>query len=135
MTDEVLPRLPDDVRDEAAKRVAALADLDSPVVALNHGDLAGSNVLWRDGRVVGVLDWDLAAEDDPAEDVASLAGWHGWGLVGQLADPETVARAEVFRRSFPLQIIAFQIVHDRPADELERAIQRALPALRATSAR
>lgn len=134
MTDEVLPRLPDDVRDEAAERVAAVAGLDSPVVGLNHGDLAGSNVLWRDGQVVGVLDWDLAAEDDPAEDLASLAGWHGWDLVGQLADPGTVARAEVFRRSFPLQIIAFRIVHDRPADELERAIHRALPALRATPA-
>jgi aminoglycoside phosphotransferase (APT) family kinase protein len=130
MTNEVLPRLPEDVRAEAAARVGALAGLRSPLLGLNHGDLAGSNVLWQEGRVVGVLDWDLAAEDDPAEDLASLAGWHGWDLVQELADAETVARATVFRRSFPLQIIAFQIVHQRPEDEVERAVQRALPALR-----
>lgn len=89
--------------------------------------------MWHQGRVVGVLDWDLAAEDDPAEDLASLAGWHGWGLIRELADAETVARATVFRRSFPLQIIAFQIVHQRPEEEVERAIRRALPALRGSS--
>nr|WP_243757843.1 phosphotransferase [Allobranchiibius sp. GilTou38] len=133
MREQVIPRLPEDVRGEASERVSALATLDTPGLVLNHGDLAGSNVLWDGGRVTGVLDWDLAAEDDPAEDVASLAGWHGWDLAAQLADPDTVARAETFRRSFPLQVIAFALSHDRPAPEVERAIQRALPKLRDTT--
>lgn len=130
MTKKVITRLPEDVRAEASERVAALATLDPAVLVLNHGDLGGSNVLWNSGQVTGVLDWDLAAEDDPAEDLASLAGWHGWDLAPELADPATLARAKIFRRSFPLQIIAFAISHNRPPAEVDRAIQRTLPKLR-----
>lgn len=43
-----------------------------------------------------MLDWDLAAEGDPAEDLASLAGWQGWDLAPQLADPDMRVRAEIF---------------------------------------
>jgi aminoglycoside phosphotransferase (APT) family kinase protein len=95
----------------------ALANLPDSDRSFNHGDLAGSNVLWSHGRVAGVLDWDLAAWDDPAEDVAALASWHGWALLPLIADPGTAARAAVFRRSFPLQIIAFAIINDRPEEE------------------
>nr|WP_242497835.1 phosphotransferase [Microbacterium protaetiae] len=129
MIEQVLPRLPAHVRGEALRRISALAALRPPVLTVNHGDLAGSNILWRRGRVTGVLDWDLAAEDDPAEDVASLAGWHGWDLVSDLADPDTVARAAVFRASFPLQVIAFALVHERSDDEVERGVHRAVRAM------
>jgi len=81
------------------------------------------------------LDWDLTAEDDQADDVASLIGWHGWSLVNKVVDPETAARALVFRESFPLQIVAYNVLSDRPADELQRTVERAARALDATHTR
>jgi len=125
LREEVVPRLDRALRDSARLRIDALASLPESERSFNHGDLAGSNVLWSHGRVAGVLDWDLAAWDDPAEDVAALASWHGWSLLPLIADPGTAARAAVFRRSFPLQIIAFSIINDRPEEEISRAIASA----------
>src|SRR5699024_1276057 len=73
LTDRVAPLLPMDLRAEALVRITDLAALPAAPEALNHGDLGTSNVLWSGGRVSGVLDWDLAAADDPAEDVATVA--------------------------------------------------------------
>jgi aminoglycoside phosphotransferase (APT) family kinase protein len=129
LTTEVVPRLPSAARDEARCRIDALAALPPSRRVVNHGDLAGSNILWDCGRVVGVIDWDLTSHDDPAEDVASLATWHGWHLVGELADADTVTRAEAFRGCFPLQVIAFAILRERPADEIAHTIERALERL------
>ncbi|WP_163543924.1 phosphotransferase family protein [Occultella kanbiaonis] len=125
LRDRVVELLSPNLQDEARRRIDALAGLEPPSVVVNHGDLAGSNVLWRNGRVSGVLDWDLTALDDPAEDLSSLASWHGWALAPALADPATVARAEVFRRSVGLQQVAFSVLHDRPADEVARVVARA----------
>ncbi|TDE99036.1 DUF1679 domain-containing protein [Occultella glacieicola] len=125
LRDRVVPLLGSNVRDEARRRIDALVGLEPVEVVVNHGDLAGSNVLWRDGRVSGVLDWDLTALDDPAEDLSSLASWHGWALAAQLADAAGVARAEVFHGCGPLQVVAFAVLNDRPADELARVVARA----------
>jgi aminoglycoside phosphotransferase (APT) family kinase protein len=38
--------------------------------ALLHGDFWPGNLLWRDGRLVAILDWEDAALGDPACDVA-----------------------------------------------------------------
>lgn len=38
--------------------------------ALLHGDFWPGNVLWRDGRIAAVLDWEDAAVGDPWSDVA-----------------------------------------------------------------
>ena len=130
LTGRVLPLLAADVRSEASRRIDELAALPQVPTVVNHGDLAGSNVLWRNGRVVGVLDWDLAALEDPAEDVASLASWHGWGLVDQLADAGTIARAEVFRASFGLQVLAFSVVQERPDAEIDGLLKRVAAQLR-----
>jgi hypothetical protein len=35
-----------------------------------HGDFGPWNIAWRDGRPVGVFDWDLAYAGDPMDDVA-----------------------------------------------------------------
>lgn len=43
-------------------------------VQLIHGDCSLSNYLFRDDRVVGVLDWELCALSDPLEDVAFFCG-------------------------------------------------------------
>lgn len=38
-----------------------------------HGDLGPWNLLHRNGRLTGVIDWDLARYGDPLDDVAELA--------------------------------------------------------------
>jgi aminoglycoside phosphotransferase (APT) family kinase protein len=48
-----------------------------PVVL--HGDYWPGNVLWRDGRPVGVIDWEEAAFGDPMADLANIRleiAWH-----------------------------------------------------------
>ncbi len=37
---------------------------------LNHGDFWPGNILWQDGRIAGVIDWEDAALGDPLEDLA-----------------------------------------------------------------
>ena len=113
---EVLPRLPAHVRPAAERAVAALADRDPGPRQLVHGDLAGGNLRWESGRVVGVIDWDLATAYDPALDLACLAEWHGWDTVGQLADAATVRRARVQQACFALHTVAHVII-TRPGDE------------------
>jgi aminoglycoside phosphotransferase (APT) family kinase protein len=124
LTEVAIPLLPVGVQDRARAAVDSLADLEHPEIAVNHGDLAGSNVHWEGERVVGVLDWDLAALDDPAEDVASLLGWHGWALGPQVADAATLARAEVFRAVSPLTVIGFAALRGRPEAEVDRLTAR-----------
>jgi hypothetical protein len=38
-----------------------------------HGDFGPWNSLWRSGRLVGIIDWDMAEPGDPLMDVAFLA--------------------------------------------------------------
>jgi len=128
----VVPLLPSSICTEAVRRVDALADLPQGDTCLVHGDLAGSNVLWGNGRVVGVLDWDLAALDDPAEDAAALATWHGWSLIAQMVDSDTTGRARAFADTHPLQAIAFAVLNDRAPAEIQRAVARAARRLRPT---
>lgn len=40
-----------------------------------HGDLKAENLLARDGKLVAVIDWGLAAVGDPAVDLAVLWTW------------------------------------------------------------
>lgn len=126
---EVLPRLPSAVRPAAQRMLTALAELDPVPDQLVHGDLAGANLRWQSGRVVGVLDWDLATAYDPALDLACLADWHGWPLVARLAEPAVVARARVQQACFVLHTVAHLIItrgSDDPAvsDALEQAAVR-----------
>jgi aminoglycoside phosphotransferase (APT) family kinase protein len=52
-----------------ALRGAWPASRPNPAV-LVHGDLWPGNVLWRDKRIVGILDWEDAALGDPLSDIA-----------------------------------------------------------------
>jgi aminoglycoside phosphotransferase (APT) family kinase protein len=38
---------------------------------LLHGDFWPGNVLWKDGQLVGIIDWEDAALGDPLADVAN----------------------------------------------------------------
>ncbi|MEO5840410.1 MAG: phosphotransferase [Acidimicrobiales bacterium] len=45
----------------------------SDLLVLCHGDYRTGNYLLRDGRIVGVLDWELAHVGDPVDDLAWAA--------------------------------------------------------------
>lgn len=66
---DYLPRVPDwrALREHLA-RCTDSAYLDRPV--LLHGDFWPGNLLWRDGRLTAILDWEDAALGDPVSDVA-----------------------------------------------------------------
>ncbi|HVX16533.1 MAG TPA: phosphotransferase family protein [Acidimicrobiales bacterium] len=51
---------------------ANIPDVDGPVV-LVQGDTGPGNFMYRDGRVVAVVDWELAHLGDPMDDIAWLA--------------------------------------------------------------
>ncbi|WP_237212242.1 phosphotransferase [Rothia nasimurium] len=102
------------------------SDISSVDFVLSHGDLAGSNMLFEGSKVVGVLDWDLAALDDPAVDVACLAAWHGSQIIQQIAgDSPLAARAHLLRASDPLQIVAFDLLHGRSHRTLSQTVAKA----------
>jgi len=43
---------------------------ETPRLALLHGDYRLPNLMWKDGRLAGVLDWELARVGDPLSDLA-----------------------------------------------------------------
>lgn len=121
MVEQAIPLLAPDVRVRARRAADALAALEAVPEVLVHGDLAGSNLLWSDGVVTGVIDWDLASAGDPAIDVAALAVWHGWDVIERVRPPEVVHRARIIAATHPLQIVCFSIVQGRPEAEVARA--------------
>jgi len=69
------PRWQTRIRETAAGAAALLRLLELPTTtpgfALIHGDFFGGNVLWADGDVAAVIDWDRASRGSPTVDVAS----------------------------------------------------------------
>lgn len=126
---KIVPLLGAGARDPALEIIHQLENQEARLtpadLGFTHGDLAGSNMLFSGEQVTAVLDWDLASISDPADDVASLANWHGWELLPQLATPQLAGRAEILRRSHPLQAVAFAYVHGRPEEELMAEARRA----------
>ena len=119
MLTEAIPRLPSRLRSEARRRTDAAADLEPVDACLVHGDLAGENVHWDDrGRIVGVLDWDLAAPFDQAVDVACLA-YFGWANVREAVDSSTYARARTWWRTFGLEQILAAVLNQDPDSTID----------------
>ena len=63
---------------------------------VGHNDIAPYNIVWRDGRVVGIIDWDLAGPGTPSWDVA-FAAWtfgpiHTSAVAHELGAPIDAAR-------------------------------------------
>lgn len=130
LTERVVPLLPAELRSDALDRVQRLAALPAVEPVLNHGDLGSTNVHWDGPVVVGVLDWDLASPEDPAGDVAAAAWSFGvWEEATERFGPEVIGRAWAFRRSFPLQVLAFAVLQGRPPHEVERVAVRVARAL------
>lgn len=57
-----------------------------PVIC--HGDPQPANLVWRDGRAIGLFDWDAARPGDPLDDLAYALIW----LTPFTADPVQLAR-------------------------------------------
>ena len=59
-----------------------------------HNDIAPYNIVWRDGRVVGMIDWDMAGPGSPSWDVAfaqwTFAPLHARALAHELGAPVDV---------------------------------------------
>lgn len=47
----------------------------APGMILRHGDLGSWNMVWRDGQLVGIIDWDMAEPGFKIDDIAQIA-WH-----------------------------------------------------------
>ena len=54
---------------DTLEAVWPLPQRNSPV--LLHGDFWPGNILWKDGQLVGIIDWEDAALGDPLADVAN----------------------------------------------------------------
>jgi aminoglycoside phosphotransferase (APT) family kinase protein len=70
----VQPANEDETGDErrirnALQAVWPLPQRNTPV--LLHGDFWPGNILWKDGELVGIIDWEDAALGDPLADVAN----------------------------------------------------------------
>lgn len=70
---------------------------------LVHGDLAGHNMHWIDGELIGILDWDYAAVWDTALNATYLNLWHGVALEDFSAVPN---RARVWSGALGLYSLA-----------------------------
>jgi len=123
MVERAIPLLHPGSRAAATRAADALANLPPVPPTVVHGDLAGSNVLWSDGTVSGVIDWDLASVGDTAVDVAALAVWHGWDAIERVRPSEIVQRARIVAATHPLQVLCFSIVDGRPDAERARAAE------------
>lgn len=98
--EDILPRLPARWQSEAQRRLDAALALDPVPDALVHGDIGGSNVHWSaDGKLIGILDWDMAMPFDPAVDAALMA-WHGWDNVRGAVSSDTYDRARTWDALF-----------------------------------
>jgi hypothetical protein len=47
----------------------------TPGMIVRHGDLGPWNMVWRDGQLAGLIDWDLAEPGYKMDDIAQIA-WH-----------------------------------------------------------
>jgi aminoglycoside phosphotransferase (APT) family kinase protein len=67
-----------------------------PHVSVVHGDFRTGNFLYRDDRIFGILDWEMAHFGDPHEDLAwsFLKSWQ-WakdGKAGGIIEPANAIR-------------------------------------------
>ena len=130
IAEEILPRLPDRWRSEGRRRLDAALSLEPVPDALVHGDLGGSNVHWTaDGKLLGILDWDLAMPGDPAIDAALMA-WHGWDTLRRAVPAATYRRARTWDALFGVgHLVA--TMNGRPMTNPEGFVAAIVPWLEA----
>ncbi|KIQ62859.1 hypothetical protein TR51_28555 [Kitasatospora griseola] len=82
-------------------------------VGWTHGDVQHRNVLWRDGKIAGVIDWDRIRVRPFGEEVARTATVQFGGEDGFLDLERTVAFVAGYRSVVPIPVPAL-------ADAVER---------------
>lgn len=90
------PEHPDESLGESAVRAALQGRPRPPRSnpdALLHGDFWPGNVLWREGRISGVIDWEDAAIGDPLYDLAITRLDLLWAYGPSAEEPFTAAYA------------------------------------------
>jgi aminoglycoside phosphotransferase (APT) family kinase protein len=74
--------------------------------AVLHGDYWPGNVLWRDGRLVGVVDWEDALFGDPLADLAvtrlEVGGFYGKAAMDTFTSQYLALRPELDVSTLPL---------------------------------
>lgn len=120
--DEVIP---DHMAWAIAEHVHGWTD-DLVGAGLVHGDLAGHNMHWVDGELVGILDWDYAAVWDTALNATYLSLWHGVPLE---AITETPKRARVWSGALGLYSLADALSWDVSAAGWRRLIKKVKPRI------
>jgi aminoglycoside phosphotransferase (APT) family kinase protein len=86
LTDLPDPQMAGGVRDALNGRALA-TPINAP--ALLHGDFWPGNVMWRDGEIAAVLDWEDAAIGDPLADLAGCRIELLWALDERAMDAFT----------------------------------------------
>ncbi len=103
------PANPDSYLSETKVRAALEAawppaPVNQPVVL--HGDFWPGNVLWRDGRLAGIIDWEDALFGDPLADLAitrlEISWFFGTAASQSLTDRYLMLRPEVDTATLPL---------------------------------
>jgi aminoglycoside phosphotransferase (APT) family kinase protein len=124
LAEDVIPRFPEKWRDEGRRRLEEALALEPLPDSLVHGDLGGENVHWsEDGKLIGVLDWDLAQRFDPAIDAAFMA-WHGWENIREAVDSDTYRRARVWDGTFGVEhLIAVLDLNGKPLANVESYVE------------
>jgi hypothetical protein len=102
---------------------------DEPADVICHNDFAPYNLVFRDGRLTGVIDWDFASPGPRAWDL----GYTAYRFVPLTAaanpDTPTFPVAEQ-RRRLQLLCESYGTDHVTPEEVLERAEQRLAEAIR-----
>lgn len=129
-TNEMLTALDNVVDDGMARAIAEHVHgwTDDGVGAgLVHGDLAGHNMHWRDGQLVGILDWDYAAVWDTALNATYLSLWHGVELEDITTAPN---RARVWSGALGLYSLANALSWDVSQSGWRRLNKKVQPRIR-----
>jgi Ser/Thr protein kinase RdoA (MazF antagonist) len=116
----LFPLMSDPGRKRAEAELGRVLSVDPVGEALVHGDLGGTNLLWRTAPqergcdaagpcLAGVLDWDEARIGSQAGDLASIAATFGWPLAHRVdsrrhaGQTPTIAAAKAVAATFALQ--------------------------------
>lgn len=98
---------------------------------LVHGDLAGHNMHWQDGELIGILDWDYAAVWDTALNATYLNLWHAVELEAITPVPN---RARVWSGALGLYALCDALSWDVSPAGWRRLQKKVLPRINAAFA-